>query len=214
MSSISGVGGGFRPHHKPPSFDQIDSNSDGGISLDEFESAAPKGADSAKSEELFKKIDTDGDGSITKAESDAFKDKAKKADSLLQSFLFSLQAGGTQNAQAASDSDSDKDSKSAFDAIDSDVNGGISKDEFSAAFKDSRLNSDQLNRLFSSLDKNGDGSVSQDEVKAFQSSLQQSGERHHHRRPPEAFQNASQAYGSASQLSAQGTTETTYAKAA
>lgn len=208
MSSVSGVGGGFRPHHKPPSFDQIDSNSDGGIRLDEFESAAPKGADSAKNEELFKKIDADGDGSITKAESDAFKEKAKKADSLLQSFLFSLQADGSQNAQAASTSDG----VSAFGQIDSDANGG--KDEFSAAFKDSRLNSDQLNKLFSSLDQNGDGSVSQDEVKTFQSSLQQSGERHRHRPPPEAFQNASQAYGSSSQLSSQATTETNYAKAA
>ena len=71
MSSISSIGGGARPHHKPPSFEQIDNNSDGGISLDEFESAAPKGADSSKSEELFKKIDADGDGRISKAEAQA-----------------------------------------------------------------------------------------------------------------------------------------------
>ncbi len=215
MSSISSIGGGARPHHKPPSFEQIDSNSDGGISLDEFESAAPKGADSSKSEELFKKIDADGDGSISKAESDAFKDKAKKADSLLQSFLFSLQAGGPQKADTASDSDADKDAKSAFSAIDTDANGGISKDEFSAAFKDSRLNSDQLNKLFSTLDQNGDGSVSQDEVKSFQSSMQQAGGHHHRHRPqPEALQNASQAYGSASQLSASNSAATTYTQAA
>lgn len=216
MSSISSVGGGLRPYHKPPSFEQIDGNSDGGISLEEFEGAAPKGADSSKSEELFKKIDSDGDGSISKAESDAFRDKAKKADSLLQSFLFSLQAGGTQKTQAASDSDADKDDKSAFAAIDSDANGGISQDEFSAAFEDSRLNSDQLNKLFSTLDQNGDGSVSQDEVKSFQSSMQQAGGRHHHRHgpPPEALQNASQAYGSTSQLAASNSAATTYTQAA
>jgi len=216
MSSISSVGGGFRPHQKPPSFEQIDSNSDGGISLEEFEGAAPKGADSSKSEELFKKIDSDGDGSISKAESDAFKDKAQKADSLLQSFLFSLQAGGTQKTGTATDSSTDKDDKSAFDAIDSDANGGISQDEFSTAFKDSHLNSDQLNKLFSALDGNGDGSVSQDEVKAFQSSMQQADGRHHHRHgpPPEALQNASQAYGSASQLSASNSTAATYTQAA
>jgi Ca2+-binding EF-hand superfamily protein len=213
MSSISSIGGGFRPHHKPPSFEQIDSNSDGGISLEEFEGAAPKGADGSKSEELFKKIDSDGDGSISKAESDAFKDKAQKADSLLQSFLFSLQAGGAQKTETASESDTDD--KSAFEAIDSDANGGISQDEFSAAFKDSRLNSDQLNKLFSALDGDGDGSVSQDEVKAFQSSMQQAGSRHHRPPPPpEAFQNASQAYGSASQLSASNSTATTYTQAA
>lgn len=215
MSSISNIGGGSRPHHKPPSFDQIDGNGDGGLSLEEFKSAAPKGADSSKSEELFKKIDSDGDGSISKAESDAFKDKARKADDLLQSFLFSLQAGVTQKAQTASDSDADKDSKSAFDTIDSDANGGIGKDEFSAAFKDSRLNSDQLNKLFSALDGNGDGSVSQDEVKAFQSSMKQAGSRHHRPPPPpEAFQNASQAYGSASQLSASNSAAATYTQAA
>ena len=210
MSSVSGVGGGFRPHHKPPSFDQIDGNSDGGISLDEFASAAPKGTDSAKSEELFKKIDTDGDGSISKAESDAFRDKAKKADSLLQSFLFSLQNDGTQNAQTASANDF----ASAFKQIDGDSNGGISQEEFTSAFGDSRLGSDQLNQLFGALDKDGDGSVSQDEVKTFQSALQQSGERHHRRPPPEVFQNATQAYGSASQLRSQGTTDTTYTQAA
>lgn len=213
MSSISSVSGGFRPPpSKPPSFDQIDSNSDGGISLDEFESAAPKGADKTKSEELFKKIDADGDGSISKAESDAFKDKAKKADSLLQSFLFSLQADGTQNTQSASTDDG----ASAFGQIDSDSSGGISQDEFNSAFKDSRLNSDQLSQLFSTLDKDGDGSVSQDEVKSFQSSLQQSGGRHHHRHgpPPEALQNASQAYGSASQLAASNSAATTYTQAA
>lgn len=210
MSNVSGIGGGFRPHHKPPSFDQIDSNSDGGISLDEFESAAPKGADSSKSEELFKKIDADGDGSISKAESDAFKDKAKKADSLLQSFLFSLQADGTQNAQAASTNDF----ASVFKQIDGDSSGGISQGEFTSAFGDSRLGSDRLNQLFSALDKDSDGSVSQDEVKAFQSTLQQSGERHHRRPPPEAIQNASQAYVSASQLRSQGTTETNYTQAA
>lgn len=210
MSSISSIGGGFRPPPpKPPSFDQIDSNSDGGISLDEFESAAPKGADSSKSEELFKKIDSDGDGSISKTESDAFKDKARKADSLLQSLLFSLQNDGTQNAQTASTGDA----TSAFGQIDSDANGGISKDEFNSAFSDSRMGSDQLNQLFSSLDQNGDGSVSQDEVKSFQSSLQQSGGHHHHR-PPAAFQNASQAYGSASQLSASNSTEASYTQAA
>jgi len=210
MSSISGVGGGFRPHHTPPSFDQIDSNSDGGISLDEFKSAAPKGADSAKSEELFKKIDTDGDGSLSKTESDAFKDKAKKADSLLQSFLFSLRSDGTQNTQTASTNDF----ASAFQQVDSDSSGGISKDEFSSAFGDSRLGGDRLSQLFSALDGDGDGSVSQDEVKAFQSSLQQSAERHRRPPPPEAFQNASLAYGSASQLWSQGSADTASTKAA
>ncbi len=216
MSSITSIGGGFRLHHKPPSFEQIDGNSDGGLSLEEFKSAAPKGADSSKSEELFKKIDSDGDGSISKAESDAFKDKARKADDLLQSFLFSLQTGGTQKADAVAESDTDDDSQSAFDAIDGDANGGISQDEFNAAFKDSRLNSDRLNELFSALDGDGDGSVTQDEVKAFQSAMEQAGSRH--RRPPppppEAFQSASQAYGSASQLSASNSTTTTYTQAA
>ena len=213
MSSINSIGGGFRPHHKPPSFDQIDGNSDGALSLEEFKSAGPKGADSSKSEELFKKIDSDGDGSISKAESDAFKDKARKADDLLQSFLFSLQTNAAQTTKATADSDADE--QSAFDAIDSDANGGISQDEFSAAFKDSRLNSDRLNELFSALDGDGDGSVTQDEVKAFQSAIEQAGSRQ--RRPPpppEAFQSASQAYGSALQLSASNSTAATYTQAA
>ena len=77
MSSISGVSGGFRPPPpKPPSFESVDTDSSGGLSIEEFKAGAPKGADSGKSEELFKAIDSDSNGSVTKEEQDAFKAKA------------------------------------------------------------------------------------------------------------------------------------------
>lgn len=216
MSSIGGVGGSRPPqHHKPPSFDQIDSDSNGGVSLDEFQASAPKNADKSKTDALFKTMDSDNDGSVSKTEMDAFKQKAKKADDALNSFLFSLQSQDPSSTQPASASDG----KDIFSQIDTDSSGGVSKDEFAKAFGDSKLGSDRLNQLFSAIDKNGDGSVSQDEVKQFQTSMQ--GNRGHHGHhgppptPPADVTNATQAYGSASTLtSTASNTNTAYAKSA
>lgn len=216
MSSIGGVGG-FKPpqHHKPPSFSQIDSNGDGGISLDEFESSAPKNADKSKTDALFKSMDSDNDGSVSKTEMSAFKEKARKADDALHSFLFSLQSQDSSSTQQASDSDG----KDIFSQIDSDSSGGISKDEFTKAFGDSKLgrDGDKLNQLFSALDKNGDGSISQDEVKQFQTAMQQNRGHHgHHGRPPAPpadVTSATQAYGSASNLTSTAASNTNIAAA-
>ena len=100
MTSISGAGG-FRPPPpgKPPSFDKLDGNSDGVLNLAEFSAGAPKGADSAKTEKLFKAMDTDQDGSVSKAEADAFKAKAEKVDQQMQALPENEQ--GEQNEQRA-----------------------------------------------------------------------------------------------------------------
>lgn len=209
MSGISGVGGFRPPPPKPPSFETVDANSDGSLSLDEFQAGAPKGADSAKTEELFGKIDSNSDGAITQAEDEAFREKAEKADNLLKSFLFSLQSEGTQSASSSEETD-------IFQQIDSDSSGGISADEFTSAFGDSRLGAgDRLSELFTAIDSDGDGSASQDEVEAFQSALQQSGQRRGPPPPPpEMFQNASQAYGEASGLWSRSATTSSYSQAA
>ncbi|SFI01828.1 Ca2+-binding protein, EF-hand superfamily [Bosea sp. OK403] len=172
MSSIGSVGSFRPPPQKPPSFDTLDSNSSGSLSLDEFQSGAPKGTDSAKSEALFKAMDSDSDGSVTKAESDAFKAKAEKAGQQLQSFLFGLQSGQTG---AASDSTT-SDKTDIFSQVDANSDGNVTKDEFTKAFSMGTSDSTSaLGKLFDAIDSNSDGSISKDETKAFQDTLKAAG---------------------------------------
>jgi Ca2+-binding EF-hand superfamily protein len=210
MSSIGSVGGSRQLPPRPPSFEKLDGDSNGALSLDEFKSGAPKGADRAKSEELFKSIDADSSGSISKEESDAFKAKAEKARQQIQSFLFGLQSDGTQ---AASDKGDD-----IFGQIDADSSGGISADEFIKAFStsgngdtDKTGSNDLLNKLFEAIDSDSDGSISKDEQKAFQKAAQDRGP------PSPASFGASQAYGNSSLLARQnaaGGSPFTYSQAA
>lgn len=172
MSSIGGVGG-FRPtsNFKPPSFENLDGNSDGALSLDEFKSGGPKGVDDSKAEALFKKVDSDGDGSVTKTESDTFKAEAEKQ---LQSFLFKLQSAGSEET-AATDQEQD-----IFDVLDANSDGAIAKDEFLAALSGrsgtsaSDKKTDLLDTLFKAIDGDKDGSISREEDESFRARAEQS----------------------------------------
>lgn len=197
MSSIGSVGGGFRPPPpKPPSFNKLDGDSSGALSLEEFQAGAPKGADSAKTEKLFKTIDADSDGSVSKEESDAFQAKAEKARDALQSFLFGLQAGGTEQTSETQSSSEDD----IFAQLDTDSSGDIGKSEFLDAFSQGTdTSSDMLGKLFDAIDSDSDGAISKDEQSAFQQAMKDRGP------PPPppssgAAFGASQAYGSTSQL--------------
>jgi len=211
MSSISGVSGGFRPPPpKPPSFESLDADSSGGLNIEEFKAGGPKGADSSKSEELFKAIDSDSDGSVTKEEQDAFKAKAEQAQQQLQSFLFGLQAGG-QSQSSASESEEETD---IFAQLDANSDGSVAKDEFLSAFSSgTSSSSDLLSKLFDAIDTSSDGSISKDEQSEFQAALEQ---RSRPSGPPPGPppSSASQAYGSTSQLGSANASGTTYSQAA
>lgn len=198
MSGISGVGGFRPPPPKPPSFEKTDANSDGSLSLDEFKSGAPKGADASKIEEMFKSIDSDSDGAISKAESETFKAEAKKAEQQLQSFLFGLQSNQTGVSGTESESEDD-----IFAQLDADSDGSIAKEEFLKAISSDGTtaagddaSSDLLGKLFDAIDSDSDGALSKEETEAFQQAM----ERRPPPPPPPASFAASQAYGSASQL--------------
>lgn len=211
MSSISGVSGGFRPPPpKPPSFESVDTDSSGGLSIEEFKAGAPKGADSSKSEELFKAIDSDSNGSVTKEEQDAFKAKVEQAQQQLQSFLFGLQAGG-QSPNSSGESEEETD---IFAQLDANSDGSVAKDEFLSAFSSgTSSSSDLLSKLFDAIDTSADGSISKDEQSAFQAALEQ---RSRPSGPPPGPppNSASQAYGSTYQLGAANASGTTYSQAA
>ena len=217
MTSISGAGG-FRPPPpgKPPSFDKLDGNSDGVLNLAEFSAGAPKGADSAKTERLFKAMDTDQDGSVSKAESDAFKAKAEKADQQMQALLLMLQSD-TANAKTTAKSDAkDGEEKNYFAKLDANSDGSVAKDEFlKAVAPDGDSSNGLLSRLFAAMDADKDGKISKEEMADFRKQME---DRASHRPPPPPppaeVTGASEAYGQTYQLGAKASAGTTYSQAA
>ncbi|WID96829.1 hypothetical protein QO058_00595 [Bosea vestrisii] len=216
MTSIGGVGG-FRPPPpgKPPSFDKLDGNSDGILNLDEFAAGAPKGADSKKTEKLFKAMDADQDGSVSKAESDAFKAKFEKADQQMQALLLMLQSD-TASATTATKADAkDGDDKNYFAKLDSDSDGSVAKEEFlRAVAPDGDGSNGLLSRLFAAMDADQDGKISKKEMDDFKKQME---ERASHRPPPPPspeVSGASEAYGQTYQLGARAPAGATYSQAA
>ena len=180
--SMCGVGG-----HKSLSFDRVDTDSNGAISLEEFTAALsklPAPADSAgsdnKADELFNQIDTNGDGAISKDEASAFQ---SKVSAQIQAMMLLIQEQhGTDAATTANAGVTRPSADDIFAKLDADGNGSISKDEFTAALQNrthhSGGNGDRAARLFDKIDTDGDGSISKDENQAF---LDQMQGRHHHR---------------------------------
>jgi len=164
--SIGGVGGGapMMRSFKPPTFESLDSNSSGDVTLDELKSAAPGGAQNAKSseraEKLFAAMDADSSGSVSTDEKDAFDTKMKAAREAMQ-FMTQMMAGG---AQPPSNED-------IFAATDTDGSGGVSLEEFSSSEAAESLSTDQLSELFSTIDGDGDGSITETESSDFLDTL-------------------------------------------
>lgn len=213
MTSISGAGG-FRPPPpgKPPSFDKLDGNSDGVLNLAEFSAGAPKGADSAKTEKLFKAMDTDQDGSVSKAEADAFKAKAEKADQQMQALLLMLQS---DTASTKADAKEGED-KNYFAKLDADSDGSVAKEEFlKAVAPDGDSSNGLLSRLFAAMDADKDGKISKEEMADFKKQME---DRAAHRPPPPPppaeISGASEAYGQTYQLGAKTSAGATYSQAA
>lgn len=165
--SIGGVGGGapMMRSFKPPTFESLDSNSSGDVTLDELKSAAPGGgAESAKSseraEKLFAAMDADSSGSVSSDEKDAFDTKLKAARDAMQ-FMTQLMAGGSQPPS----------NEDIFAATDTDGSVGVSLDEFSAGDTGKSLSTDQLSELFSIIDSDSDGSITESESSDFLDTL-------------------------------------------
>ena len=164
--SISGVGGGaaMMRSFKPPTFESLDGNSSGDITLDELKSAAPVGASDTKSaeraEKLFAAMDADGSGSVSSDEKDAFDTKLKEARQAMQ-FMTQLMAGGSEPPS----------NDDIFAATDTDGSGAVRLEEFSLGDAAESLSSDQLSELFATIDSDGDGSITETESSDFLDTL-------------------------------------------
>jgi len=190
MVGSVGMGGFWPPAnavsgHKALPFDQVDTDGNGSISFEEFQTAAtnlPAPADSAgtsSAEDPFKAIDANGDGSISKDEATAFR---SKLSAQIQALMLQLQElNGTVGTTTANAGVTPPSADDIFAKLDADGNGSISKDEFAAAINNRHHTDgtgDRAARMFDKIDTNGDGSISKEENQAF---LDQMHARHHHR---------------------------------
>ena len=178
ISGLSGAiaGAGSRRAFQPPSFESLDTNNDNSITLDELKAGAPGGATAASDkrvEALFKKMDADGNGSISASEKSAFDDKlqAKRTDHHAGLAFLAQQLSGPSNDDV-------------FAATDSNGDGSVSLDELSNDDAAKGVSSDSLLKLFSLIDSNGDGAISKTESSDFPRRRQDRGRRQPATAPP------------------------------
>lgn len=180
MSMMSGIGGGRMSDFsamRDKMFQKADGNGDQALSLEEFQSAGKslpmgKSQSAEKSKEAFGKIDTDGNGSLSKDEMNAFGDKMS---SQMQSMMISLQSmsGGGMGGQKAGAGGLDIDAL--FGKADGDKDGAVSREEFTKAREanpmSQMMGNSEEDDAFGQIDADGDGSLSKDEVSAFTSKM-------------------------------------------
>jgi Ca2+-binding EF-hand superfamily protein len=141
-------------------FQKADANGSGGLSLEEFKSAGPKGANAPKGapsvEEAFAQFDTDKSGELNQKELEA---GAKQA------FESRLQQGGLVSGNNVVQLNSNNFAQSIFDQSDSNGDGGLSLDEFKAGKPQGGPSGGPSDEdVFAQLDADGDGSVTSGEL--------------------------------------------------
>lgn len=149
MGMMKGRGGQNGSDSGENIFDSLDANSDGYVSQDEL--TATFGNEAGK---IMGLVDTDGDGQISRAESDAH--EAKKAQ----------QGNMTNPGMSASQGQMFTDF---FNSIDTNQDGQISGDELKTAMGD---NADNVSSVLGQMDTNEDGSIDSSEFEtAMQASM-------------------------------------------
>jgi Ca2+-binding EF-hand superfamily protein len=130
-------------------FDSLDADSDGYAGMEEL--TAVFGNDASK---IMNLVDTDGDGQISRAESDAHEAEKKAQGNTMN------QGMSANNSQMFTDF---------FNSIDTNQDGNISQDELKTAMGD---NASNVSNLFSQIDSNEDGSIDSSEFEtAMQASM-------------------------------------------
>ncbi len=175
MGSMMGIGGGQMPDFsamREKLFQKSDSNGDQALSLQKFQETGKnmpmgKGMSADKAKEAFARIDSDGNGSLSKDEMRSFGDKMS---SQMQSAMINIQAmmGGQQGGGMMGGM---PDPSAMFGKADGDKDGTISRAEFDEAGKNSPMASmmggTNADDIFASIDGDGDGSLSEEEMSAF-----------------------------------------------
>lgn len=169
MSSISGVSGSSnawaavsaqRAQHQAKMFAKVDTDSSGGVDQTELSSmlsdvASKTGASLGDSQELFTKMDSNADGSLSSDELDkGMKDLMPPPSTM--GFAQSRGMGGSNGSQ-----------DDLFSKVDTDSDGAVSQDELQVLTDKIKSESGQdVSQDFSLLDADGSGSLSQAEFDA------------------------------------------------
>ncbi|CAM8666604.1 FRQ1 Ca2+-binding protein (EF-Hand superfamily) [Comamonadaceae bacterium] len=169
MSSISGVSGSSnawaavsaqRAQHQAKMFAKVDTDSSGGVDQTELSSmlsdvASKTGASLGDSQELFTKMDSNADGSLSSDELDkGMKDLMPPPSTM--DFAQSRGMGGSNGSQ-----------DDLFSTVDTDSDGAVSQDELQVLTDKIKSESGQdVSQDFSLLDADGSGSLSQAEFDA------------------------------------------------
>ena len=135
-------------------FAKVDANGDGKVTSDEL-AAISSTSSSSKAAAIVKANDKDGDNALNQEE--------------LASFLNQLTSNGINGSNNAQLAEARGDLMS---IADSDEDGSLSYAEF-ASVKPDDVSDEQSQALFKSVDTDGDGALSSDEVSAFESNRPQ-----------------------------------------
>lgn len=144
-------------------FQKADANNDKGISLEEFTEVGknlPGGGQAKEASEIFGKIDTDGNGSLSKDEVKAFENRMSSQIQAMMLQMQEMMSGGSK-----------PDLNALFNDSDTDSDGSISRKEFDAVKAESPiaglLGEAEGDDLFKNIDADSDGLVSQSEFMSF-----------------------------------------------
>lgn len=148
-------------------FGKIDTDGDGSVSKSELQSLMDKMAsdgnaavsgDSASADDMFAKLDTDGDGSLSESEFAAGRPEGGPAGEGMQAM------GGMPPPPppGAVSGSSDASSSTSYDPLDTNQDGVVSAAERLAGGE-----SVDVADLFNSIDSDGDGALSSNEVDSF-----------------------------------------------
>lgn len=202
---MMGMGGGRMPDlsaMREKMFQKADGNGDSAVSLQEFQEAGAKmpmgkGMSAEKSKEAFGKMDSDGNGALSKDEMKAFGDRMS---SEMQGAMVNLQAmmGGGGGGMGGGMGGSMPDPMAMFGDADKDQDGKVTRNEFGNAGKSNTANAtpttEQTDAIFGQIDGNADGALTQEELRSFGERMwQQAGSMTGGNSPPE-FEQALNAY--------------------
>lgn len=154
----------------------LDTDEDGLLSQLELDAGMSKlhqemkSAQSGNEEDLFSRIDTDGDGSVSKEEfvSNRPEDVTEESDTssasdtseLLLTLLEAIEQYASSAQDSSSSNEGDQHWSELFGKIDTDGDGSVSKEEF-VSNRPEDVSEEQANNLWSRLDGEGAGSLTE-----------------------------------------------------
>ncbi|MDC7676086.1 EF-hand domain-containing protein [Asticcacaulis machinosus] len=173
-------------------FSSIDADGDGKMTLEELESsqatsksgktqsgATASSSATSSAADRFSVMDTDGDGSVTEEEGLAFFTSSMSSatmGSMLQAQEEGQGAGSRPSGPPPAGGGGGGQAPQTFDELDTNQDGTVSLDEMLASSEsEDSADASMIEELFSHMDADGDGSVTEEEKAAFDETMKANG---------------------------------------